>query len=109
MSYKLTAAVVGFKWSTLVLVGFRWKTAALGYRRRTTVVGLKWKTLVLSRLQQVNNHSGGLQMKNGGGFPRRTTVVGLKWRTTSIRLYTENNSGWPQMENVSGERFAAGE
>ena len=33
---------------------------------------------------QVNNYSGLLQMKNGGGFPRKTTVVSLRWRTTAL-------------------------
>ena len=39
----------------------------------------------------MENDSGELQMEN-----------------YSIRLYTENNSGWLQIKNVSGERFAAG-
>ena len=60
--------MVGFKWSMLVVVSFRWRTAALGYRRRTIVVGFKWRTLVVSRLQQVNNYSGWLQMESNGGL-----------------------------------------
>ena len=47
------------------------------------MVGFKWKTLVAGELQ-VENYSGGLQMKNGGGFPLRRTVVSFRWRTTSL-------------------------
>ena len=55
--------VVSFRWRTTTTIGPRW-----------TVVGFKWRTLVGDELQ-VENNSGWLQMKNGGGFPRRTTVV----------------------------------
>ena len=66
------------------VVSFIWRTTALGYRRRTTVVGFKWRTLVVNGLQQVNNKSGWLQMKNGGGFPLKTTVVSFRWRTRAL-------------------------
>ena len=41
---------------------------------------------MVSGSPQVNNHSGWLQMKNGGGFPRRTM------RTKNGALQMENNN-----------------
>ena len=55
----------------------------------------------MNGLLQVNSYSGSLQIKKSGSFSRRTTMVSLRWKTTVI--------GWLQMENVSGERLAAGE
>ena len=59
-------------------------------------------------MENVSGRCGWLQMKNGGGFPRRTRVVSFKFENYSIRLYTENNSCWLEMEHVSDEQFVVG-
>ena len=80
ISYRPRAAVVGFKWSTLVAVR---RTKVASFRRRTTAMGYRWRTTVV-------------------GFKKRTLVKQLKWLEKSCRLNTENDSGAHQMENNSG-------
>ena len=48
-------------------------------------------------------------MENSGGLCKKIDSGELQMEHYSIRQETENNSAWLQMENVSGERFAAGE
>ena len=104
MSYKLRAAVVGFKWSTLVLVGFTRRTTVVSFRLRTTVIGCRWRKRVVGfnwrklgkELQCLvsNGVSDGGRTENDGGE--------LQMENCSNRLYTKNNSGWLQMENSDG-------
>ena len=53
----------------------------------------------------MKNYSGCLQMGSSSGLRKRTTVVNFICRTTAMNgFWTENNSGWHQMENGSGLR-----
>ena len=73
---------------------------------------LQMENVIVGSEVQVENYSGWLQPKNGGGLPRRTAEVSFgdgEVENISIRLWSEKSNGWLQMENVIGERFAAGE
>ena len=48
-------------------------------------------------------------MENSCGLCTENDSGELQMENYSIRLYSEKNGGLFQMENVSGERFAAGE
>ena len=48
-------------------------------------------------------------MENSGGLCMENDSGELQMEIYSNRLYSEYNSGFLQMENVSGERFEAGE
>ena len=55
---------------------------------------------------QVENYSGWLLKKNGGGFSRRTTVVGFRWRTAALsyRQRTVVSFKWRTVVSFHGER-----
>ena len=55
---------------------------------------------------QVENYSGWLLMKDGGGFSRRTTVVSFNWRTAALgyRQRTVVGFKWRTVVAFHGER-----
>ena len=70
----------------------------MGFAQRTTLVSFRWSTPATHY-----RRSGWLQMENSGGLCTENDSGALKM------LYSEKNGGLFQMENVSGESFAAGE